>query len=90
MTDRDRTTDITGIEASVSAQLVVIGGVLQQLVDAEVLSPKGDVMEAFAGINTFAAISLRIISLTNASKVRACAKAVELQSYINPSFKKTN
>ena len=74
-----RTWDIKPIEAGITADLAKIKALLDELVGGGTISVDGAHMEAYAGLETFVAISLRIISKTTPSKVRSEAMNVEIE-----------
>lgn len=84
MSVRKRTTDITPIQEGVIANLKQIGGLMGDLVEAKAIEPDGALMEAFNGLATYVAITLRVLARTNPSKINECARHVELQSLIPP------
>lgn len=77
--------DIGIIETQITSDLQQIKGLLDELTRANVLLPDGATADAFASIETFVAISLRIISKTNPSKIRSETVSVEIQSRMQPA-----
>jgi hypothetical protein len=72
---RVRTTDVGEIANDVLADINTLR--------AHILATGNDaVKEAWAGMETFSAISLRLMAKSNPSKVRDIARTVEIQSYL--------
>ncbi len=76
-------TNITDIASDIVKEL----GVLRQA-----LAPQmhGEVEDAWATVETFIAVSLRLMAKTNPSKVKSIAMTVEIQSLIQCSENKSN
>jgi hypothetical protein len=74
-------TNITDIAADIVKDL----GVLRQA-----LAPQmhGEVEDAWATVETFIAVSLKLMAKTNPSKVKSVAMTVEIQSLIASAEKK--
>ncbi len=66
-------TDIRSIDADITASLAVIRGALSPAEG----TPMDDAMVT---VETFAAVALRVMAKTNASKVRSEARNVEIQA----------
>jgi division protein CdvB (Snf7/Vps24/ESCRT-III family) len=84
MSTRQRSGDISVIQEGVISDLKEIGDLMGELVGAKVIEPDGALMEAFNGLATYVAITLRVLARTNPSKIAEAAKHVELQSLIPP------
>lgn len=64
-------------------------GVLNDLDEIRAMLPPGaEDSEAWKGIETFAALALRIIAKTNPSKVRSEAMTLSIQTLIPPGERK--
>lgn len=67
----------------------IAAGVMHDMAEIRAQLPSGVAdSDAWRGIETFAAMSLRIIAKTNPSKVRSEAIALSIQALIPPGEKK--
>lgn len=81
-------TDTKEMGADLVVAIGTVRELLELLVEHGTLEKDGRYMSAFAEVETFCAIALRIIGKTNPSKVRSEAMTVEIQSLMVPSERK--